>query len=208
MTMSYKAPNVPLMSYDEVRGNVRNGDYLLCSGNGKISKAIGWFTESDFTHIASLQWVEGCLVVHESVEGQGVRPVALSNYVKDLCSSGKGYNGRLFLYRHKRLDPTDKVRMERTFRWAIEKLATKYDKMGLVKVGWTLLKFKLGFRRKRKMDRNELLFCSEYRYEWDKIWDGDNPILRISPDTLGHITPTTYAMNPDVQPYAEIRSER
>lgn len=206
--MSYQTPDVQLFDYNEIRDTIRSGDYLLCSGEGGISKAIRWFTGSDLSHEARLFWVKGCLLVKESVEGQGVRWIPLSNYVKDLGSSGKGYPGRLFLYRHKRLDTADTVRMERVFRWCVEKLGTKYDKLGLVKTGWILLKFKLGFSRKRKLDRDDIYFCSEFSYELDKVWDGDDPVLRGGHDPKGFVTPATRAMNPDVNAYAEIRSER
>lgn len=203
--------NIRLMDYDTARPLINSGDYLLCSGKGKISKAIRWATQSDYSHIARLWITEyGRIVVHESVEGQGVRIVSLSNYVRNHCGSGKGYDGRLFIYRHKRFNVLDRARIQRAFVFGLDHMGTKYDKWELARILKCLAFYRFGWGRKswKKLKRDKIFICSEYAYEWDYAYDGNKPILNIQHDKRGCIMPHNFPQNPAIEAELEIKVVR
>ena len=82
---------LPPRPYDAVKGEIRTGDLILCSGTGAFSRAIRWATGSPWSHIALAVRLDPIdkVVVLESVEKIGVQAVALKSFLtRD--SNGRG----------------------------------------------------------------------------------------------------------------------
>ena len=43
--------NAPLITWDNLIGNAKTGDLILCDGQSLLSQAIEWLTWGDFSHI-------------------------------------------------------------------------------------------------------------------------------------------------------------
>lgn len=89
--------------YKDVRTQINSGDILLCSGNSYMSKKIRQVTESKWSHVGFLVWInspEKHLMVMESVESLGVRMMPFSNYLDNYNGDGKKYDGEIAIARH------------------------------------------------------------------------------------------------------------
>ena len=99
--------------YEDIRGALKDGDLLLCSGNYAFSHLIRTVTGSDWSHVAiilKLDMIDRVMVM-ESVESAGVRTVPLRSYVGDYQASGNPYDGRMLIARHTRFDTVAKPRL-------------------------------------------------------------------------------------------------
>jgi hypothetical protein len=130
----------PSVSYDgALRDRLQDGDLILCTGNGPMSRLIRWFTKSRFSHAAVVLHWHGRVLVAEASGAHGVRVWLLSACVKK-------YSGRVSLFQ-----PTPEARarldLERLRKATMNYLGTGYRTMGLFQLGWHLL-----WARKRALE--------------------------------------------------------
>ena len=191
-------PNVSKLSYSAVRKKLKPGDIWLCCGNGVFSKMIRKATGSAFSHVGFVMPLESIdrVVVMESVESIGVRVVPTSQYVSNYSSSGKKYNGRVFLARHKQFPETATAAAHRKFtQFAVDQLGFPYDHKEIISIATRIA---LGCKRKSRRDKAYI--CSEYAWEcYQSIG------VEIALNKRGFITPADFAADPNVEIKWEIR---
>lgn len=72
------APDAPAIPYEDLRGNIADGDVLLFRSKGTVASVIRWATRSTYSHAAMAAWYKDRLMVLESRELRGCRAVPLS----------------------------------------------------------------------------------------------------------------------------------
>lgn len=180
--------HVPRLKYDDIRGEIRSGDIMLCSGNALFSKLIKFATKSIWSHVGfilRLDIIER-LMVMESVETIGVRTVPLSCYSSNYNGSGKPYNGQVVIARH---DEFDESRVHNLSKRAVDLLGYPYDNAEIAKITGRLALRSLGFNNiTRKLEDNGEYICSEYAYY---LFNSIN--VSIEHNSKGFITPEDFA---------------
>lgn len=192
-----------LANYDEVRSQIYDGDILLCSGKGPFSKLIQRFTKSNWSHVGLIIWsrVFDRLMVLESKESRGVRSVPLSSYVRDMEGSGKGYNGRVHIYRDSRV--FEALKLEDDYRglgaFAIDHLGYPYDNDEIARIAWRVATKKK--KGKRKKDKEYI--CSEFAAEcFEQVG------IEFKGDPRGFITPDNFATSEYTKEVFELKAKR
>ncbi len=193
MELTQEFPTGPILDYQQnARPESIAGDILMCSGSGAFSRMIQLGTKSDWSHIASIHWVEfgvgsePRLMVMESVEGHGVRMVPLSSYLSDYASSGKPYPGGLAIARH--VDMTPEAAAAGT-KWAIPRLGYEYDKGEIVTIAWRVMSGISG-----DVDTDNQFICSEFKGRMLKAGG-----LEVYWNKQGFLAPSDYANDPKIE---------
>ena len=192
-------PKLKCSTYKNIRRRIKNGDILLCSGNAAFSKMIQKATNSIWSHVAFVMWLEKVdrLMVLESVEPIGIRTVPLSSYLKDYNGSGKGYNGGVAILRHDDFEKSANEKALKQFgQFAVEHFSYPYDKDQLAKIALRIMMGHLPFSKKEKEDlkRDKEYICSEYVWECYKHIGIDVPY-----DDLGFISPANFFAAPKMK---------
>lgn len=171
------------IKYDKARASIKDGDILLCSGKGIFSKLIQKFTGSEWSHVGFVMWLQRLdrLMVLESMESKGVRCLPLSSYINDMNGTGRGYRGRVCLFRDSRVANSDLTDLG---RFAVDHFGYPYDNDMIVTIA---ARIALG-KKKGKRKRDKEYICSEFAEEcFARVglpftWDG-----------RGFITPADFA---------------
>jgi len=198
-------PELPSARYVDVRNEIRNGDILLCSGEYMFSKLIQKATGSCWSHVAFVLRIEEIdrVMVLESIEGKGVRTVALSEYVSNFEGTGAGYNGRLAIARHgdfsARATPENLRSMS---QFAVDRFAHPYDEEEIARITARIVGSFLGFE-KGEIERDQEYICSEYVYECYR-----NIGIDIPYDRRGFVAPADFARADKVSLLWEIAVKR
>lgn len=148
---------LPVLTYSDIRAELKSGDILFTSGDYLISKAIQKMTGSPWSHVGivfRLDSIDRVLLL-ESVEDMGVRFAPLSKYLNDY-EDGKPYKGRAVLARCK--DVTSKT-VASLSTFGIDELTQPYDKDEIAKI---MARITLGIGKK---ERDREYICSELVYE-------------------------------------------
>lgn len=185
-----KFPKLQLLKYSTVRDQIQNGDLLLCSGEYMFSKLIQKATDSCWSHVAFVLRIEEIdrIMVLESIEGKGVRTVALSEYVSNFEGTGSGYKGRLAIARY--ADFAAKATAEnlkRMSQFAVDRFAYPYDEDEIARITARIVGSALGFK-KSDIERDQEYICSEYVFECYKRIGIDIPF-----DKRGFVAPADFA---------------
>jgi len=149
------ADPTPIVSYDsELRDRLADGDVIMCTGNGPMSRMIRWLTRSRFSHAAVVLHWHGRVLVAEATGSHGVRVWLLSACVRK-------YAGRVSLFR-----PTPEVRarldLDALRASVMRHLGTGYRTMGLFQVGWHLIwSRKRALRDANRRPPKREFICSE-----------------------------------------------
>ena len=148
---------LPILSYNEIRANLKSGDILFTSGDYLISRAIQKMTGSPWSHVGIVFRLDsiGRVLLLESVEDMGVRFAPLSKYLNDY-EDGKPYKGRAVIARCKDVK-SETVKGLSTF--GIDELTQPYDKDEIAKI---MARITLGIGKK---ERDREYICSELVYE-------------------------------------------
>lgn len=169
-----------LLDYQTARSAIRNADILLVSGAHPLSRAIRWFTKSEYNHVGLLFWVEARMMFYEAA-GHGTRQIPLSEYLKI-----KG--NACFLARHPNVTPAV---MSAIHGAALDLMAVPYDYPHLFQSAWRIVKGRFGW--KGDAPKNKPLICSEFVR--DSYQAGE---IRLADDPRGFITPDNIAQQVDV----------
>lgn len=148
--------SLPVYSYQEARTKIQSGDFLLCSGEYLLSKAIKTASNSNYSHIGLLLHWNQRILLSESVEDDGVRLVPLSHYTSNYENTKKPYKGRLFIARHRVFTSAGQDQVNCVFGRAADLLNCNYDKGDIAKI---VARISLGIGRR---DQDEAFICSEF----------------------------------------------
>jgi hypothetical protein len=191
-------------SYSAIRGQVRDGDLLLCSATDGFSRLIRWATGSPWSHVAiayRLDAIDRVLVL-ECVEKIGVRAVPLSTFISRTSSGAHPYPGKIVLARHEamaaksRRNPWTKIA---TF--AFDRLGERFSPGEILKIGLRIIAGRFRRRLPPTLGPKDEFICSEYVARClhtvgvEIPWDG-----------LGFVAPSDIANDPRVMAIALIRT--
>ncbi len=198
-------PRLQKVRYDEVRARIQNGDLLLCSGNYMFSKLIQKATDSCWSHVAFVLKVDAIdrVMVLESIEGKGVRTVALSEYVRNFEGTGCGYQGRLAIARHEDFAAkASPERLKEMSQFAVDRFAYPYDDEEIARITARIVGSALGFK-KGEIERDQEYICSEYVFECYQRLGIDIPY-----DKRGFVAPADFARDKKVSLLWELHVDR
>ncbi len=163
-------------NYSQLRQELKSGDLVFTSGNYFISQAIRKVTNSPWSHVGIVFYLNDIdrVLLLESVESSGVRFAPLSKYVGDY-KNGEPYDGIIAVARHRSMSDLALTTMA---KFGISELTRPYDKD---EVGKILSRLILG---KGKWESDREYICSELVYECYKkagIALNHNPLGFVSP---------------------------
>lgn len=192
--------SIDTLPYNLARNKIKSGDILLCSGKSEISRMIQDATDSKWSHVAFVIWIDCVqdssseamdqhLVVMESVESIGVRMMPFMNYLKNYNGSGERYNGDLMICRHEKFDLSN---VSRLVRAAYKFVGNPYNKSQLLRILEKIGMWKFGFRGEDLTYKDEFI-CSEYVHECFREIGIEIPYNRE-----GYIAPADYYLCSDI----------
>lgn len=186
-------PNLPALSYDQVRKQIRSGDILLCSGSGVISELIKKTTGSVWSHVAFILRLDSIdrVMILESVESIGVRTVPLSSYINNYNGTGQGYAGKVLIARHQNFNPTD---VNHLSKYAVDLFGYPYNKEEILRIAAKIGMKEFGFNiHDPLINQPHAYICSEYAYACYKSVG-----ITINYDPQGYVTPADFAKTPEI----------
>lgn len=198
-------PELTVVQYPNVRDQIQHGDILLCSGNYMFSKLIQKATDSCWSHVAFVLKVTDIdrVMVLESIEGKGVRTVALSEYVRNFEGTGYGYKGRIAIARHADFSSNATSENLKTMsQFAVDRFAYPYDEEEIARITARIVASALGFE-KGEIERDQEYICSEYVFECYKRIGIDIPY-----DERGFVAPADFARDEKVRLLWELEVQR
>lgn len=191
-----KFPDIQQLKYDDARTEIQTGDVLLASGNYFFSKLIREATGSCWSHVAFVMKLDilDRIMVLESIEGNGVRTIPLSEYISNFEGSKKGYKGRLCIARHDDFKSKANTQSLKQFaQFAIDRFAYPYDEDEIARITARIVGANLGFSPKL-LARDEEYICSEYVYEcYSRIG------INVKQQNTGFIAPADFANDPKIR---------
>ncbi len=199
-----KFPNTEVTPYDTLRPKLRNGDILLCSGNGLFSAMIQQATDSVWSHVAFIIRLDAIdrVMLLESVEPIGVRTVRLSKYLTGYADK-KPYNGGMVVIRHRSFDGlVDAPGLTKLAQYAVDYFGYPYDKDEIVKIAARIMAAKVPFtaKQRKKIAPDEEFICSEYVARcYEQVG------ISVKWDKLGFIAPADFAEDPDIELVAVLK---
>ncbi len=198
-------PQGPVKQYEDIRGQLRNGDVLICSGTGIFSSMIQQATGSVWSHVAfvlRLDFIDRIMLL-ESVEPIGVRTVRLSKYLDDYSNDGKPYPGGMAIIRNSKFSElVTSAKLSELSRYAVDQFGYPYDKDEIAKIAARILASKVPFtpQQMEKIQPDREFICSEYvarcyaQAGIDVQWN-----------QLGFIAPSDFAADPNFDLVAILR---
>ena len=196
--------NTQARPYEDLRGDIRNGDILLFSGVEKFSRLIQWATHSPWSHVGfvfKLPHVDRLMIL-QSVTGAGVSTVPLSGLINGSGQHRAPYAGRLLVARHTDFEKqvTD-GKLGEMSKFAVDRFGEPYAMTEVIKVmlrigaGW------LHMKMPPLLQPTDEYICSEYAAAcYEKIG------IKIAWDGLGFIAPSDFAFDPKVVPVGVIQT--
>jgi cell wall-associated NlpC family hydrolase len=171
---------LPVRPYDSLRGALRSGDLVFCSGSYLFSGLIQRFTGSVWSHVGIVYRDDHLqrLFVLESETGIGVRLVPISKYLRDYHGRRRPYRGQIVIGRLSP-EPGDEL-ARRAISFGMDLLTKPYDNVEILRVA-ARIAFRVG---RRTQDRK--FICSELV---DECWRAAGVKFRrrdnyISPDDI------------------------
>jgi len=154
---------INITNYDEIRKSITSGMLAFMSGNYPISKIIGKFTKSPWSHIGILFYIKEIdrVMLLESVEDMGVRFIPFSHYVKE-------YDGEVVVCSLNNLPNID---LNIHLAKGIDLILRKYDKIELGRIVARII------HGEGKVHDNQAYICSElvaesfkeiYKFKYNK----------------------------------------
>jgi hypothetical protein len=193
---------LPPRPYDDVMGEIRTGDLILCSGDGAFSRLIRWATKSPWSHIAIAVRLDPLdkVMVMESVEKIGVRAVALKSFLTRDSNGRKPYPGRILLARHAEFEAKSSPQGLRAMAdFAADRLGAPFKPSEITKIALRIAAGALNVRVPGRLDPEDAFICSEYVGKCLEAVD-----IQIPWDGRGFIAPCDFAADPKVDAIAQI----
>jgi hypothetical protein len=192
----------PVVPYDDLRAQIKDGDILLCSGTGAFSTLIQKATNSIWSHVGFLMWLPTNpprLMILESVESIGVRSVPLSSYMSNYNGSGAGYPGRMLVAR--RSDFGDRALTPNFINFAVDRFGWPYANEDIVEIAAAVASHGVIGNLKPDDGTKRTFICSEYV---DACYRAVGIVVPW--DRFGFIAPADFADDPTVVPVAILDS--
>jgi len=189
--------------YGKVRTLVQDGDLLLCSATDPMSKLIRWSTKTPWSHVAIAYRIESLdrVMVFEAVEKIGVRTVPLSTFISRTSEGTHPYPGKILLARDQRFEGVDGKKRKAMYDFAFGSLGNRFAPAEILKIALRLLLGRTGRKMPRFLGPKDEYICSEYVARcYAKAG------LKIPWDGLGFVAPGDFALAPDVQAVAQIKT--
>jgi hypothetical protein len=182
-------------AYPTIKDHIRSGDILLCSGNRPFSKLIQKATQSRWSHVGFILWIEDFkqLMVLEAVESHGVRIVPLQGYIDNYNGSGKPYGGDLMIGRHIHFN---KDNIHGLAEFGSKLFGYPYDYGDIAKIAFRLSLRAAGYKKRHQiLESSDAYICSEYAYLcYQKVG------TEIAHDKLnGFIMPADFAADKNIE---------
>ncbi len=200
-------PKKKAVPYPSIRADLRSGDILLCSGSAWFSRMIQRATDSVWSHVGFVMWVQAIdrLMVLESVEPLGVRTVPVTKYLRDYDSKGNPYPGGLVVARHRDFEQkATPDRLRELGQFAVQLFGYPYDKNEIAKIAARIAASFLPFsdnERKELKPDNEYI-CSEYAWHCYAKFG-----VEIEYDPRGFVAPSGFARTKEVDLVAVLRQK-
>ncbi len=194
-----KFPRNNPIDYKDLRGTLKNGDVLICSGSGFFSSMIQQATGSVWSHVGFVLRLDEIdrFMVLESVESIGVRTVRLSKYLYDYDNEGNAYDGGLAVIRHKNFEQlVDQRKMNSLVDFATKCFGRPYDNDEIAKIAARILASKIPFtpKQRKKIKPDGEFICSEYIARcFDKIK------IPVKWNKKGFVSPADFAADPNFE---------
>lgn len=190
--------------YKEVRGQVRDGDILLCSANDDFSRLIRWATRSAWSHCALAFRMEEIdrVMVLECVEKLGVRAVPLSAFIARTSNGIEPYPGKILLTRHRGMAAKSRRRpMRRMARFAFDRLGDRFSGAEIAKIALRIVAGRLGRPMHPSLGPKDEFICSEFVARClEEVG------LKVPWDGLGFVAPADLAADPRMDAVARIET--
>ena len=189
--------------YAKVRALVQNGDLLLCSATDPMSRLIRWSTKTAWSHIAIAYRIESLdrVMVFEAVEKIGVRTVPLSTFISRTSEGTHPYPGKILLARDQRFEDLPDKKKKALYDFAFGALGDRFAPGEIVKIGLRLTFGRMARKMPKFMGAKHEFICSEFVAKaYAKAG------LKIPWDGLGFVAPGDFALAPDVQAVAQIKT--
>ena len=190
-------------AYAKVRALVQNGDLLLCSADDPMSKLIRWSTKTPWSHIAIAYRIESLnrVMVFEAVEKIGVRTVPLSTFISRTSSGVHPFPGKILLARDQRFAALPETKRKAMYDFAFGSLGNRFAPGEIMKIALRLMLGRMARKMPRFLGARDEYICSEYVAKcFTKAG------LKIPWDGLGFVAPGDFALAPDVNAVAQIRT--
>jgi hypothetical protein len=189
--------------YAKVRRVVQDGDLLLCSATDAFSRVIRWSTKTPWSHIAIAYRIPSLdrVMVFEAVEKIGVRTVPLSTFISRTSGGIHPYPGKILLARDQRVEGLTPKKARAMYDFAFGCLGDRFAAGEIVKIAARLAFGRLAHEMPRFLGAKDEFICSEYVAKcYAKAG------LKIPWDGLGFVAPGDFALAPDVQAVAQIKT--
>ena len=146
---------LPVLAYETVRGQLRSGDLLFCSGSYLFSELIQRFTRSVWSHVGIVYKDEHLqrVFVLESETAIGVRLAPVSKYLRDYHGRNRPYRGNIVVARV--MPGVDEDGIKRAISFGMDELTKPYDNFEILRIAFRIL-----FRISRRQ-RDRKYICSE-----------------------------------------------
>ena len=189
---------------DKIKGRIRDGDLLLCSGTDPFSRLISWSTKSPWTHIAiAYRWPSiGRIMVFESVEKIGVRTVPLTSFITRSSEGQEPYPGKIILARHDQMaERLNGAASARLADFAVDRFGYPFAPMEIVKIGLRILTGGINVKAPKSLGPKDEFICSEYVGKCLEALD-----IQIPWDGRGFIAPGDFAAAPEIHALAQFKT--
>jgi hypothetical protein len=190
--------------YAEIRGQVRDGDILLCSATDAFSRLIRWATRSPWSHVAVAYRLEEIdrVIVLECVEKIGVRAVPLSSFISRTSNGKHPYPGKILLARHRAMAAKSRHKPWRKIAtFAFNRLGDKFSPGEIARIGLRIAISRFHRRLHPSLGPKNEFICSEYVARCFKTVG-----VEIPWDGLGFVAPADIAKDPRVEAVAQIKT--
>jgi hypothetical protein len=152
-------------------------------------------TQSPWSHVAFILRLDiiDRIIVLESIEGIGVRAIALRNYIGNFNGTGKGYQGKLLIARHQHMAKDRLVNLSKT---AVDLLGFPYDTQEIFRILSRISLNRVGISpHSRDSLSGREFICSEYVFACFQSIGIDIPY-----DAKGFIAPADFARCAHINP--------
>ncbi len=155
-----KDPKANIQNYNKIRSEMKTGDMLFFSGDHWLSSLIRGRSRSAWSHMGLVIEIKemGRLFLIESVLGNGVRLVPMSNVFQDYDGNKNPYVGRVAWARH-RVICDDGAKLLKIKEFCLDNLTKQYDNWEYFRIAWRTL---LG---SKELFHDDKFTCSEFIWE-------------------------------------------
>ncbi len=144
-----------LTHYENIRGELKTGQIVFCSGSYLFSGIIQRLTKSTWSHVAVIYKDEelGRVMMLEAEPRIGIRLIPLSKYLRDYKGTKRPYKGQITIAQLN--FPVERENMNKGISFGLDELTRPYDNFEIVRIMIRIL-FHIS-----KRERNRNYICSE-----------------------------------------------